>query len=73
MKEGWVLVYSAMKLYQAKIAEDVLKQNGIISHIPLKPDSIIPPIGEAELYAPEGQAEKALEVLIANNIIERKA
>lgn len=68
MKEGWVLIYSDSELYQVKIAEDVLKQNGIESHIVNKPDSAIPSIGEAELYAPPEKAEQAVKVLKDNNI-----
>ena len=68
MKEGWILIYSDSELYQVKIAEDILKQNGIESHIVNKPDSAIPSIGEAELYAPPEVAEKAVKVLKDNNI-----
>lgn len=68
MKEGWVLIYSDNELYQVKIAEDILKQNGIESHIVNKPDSAIPSIGEAELYAPSEKAEAAIKVLRENDI-----
>jgi hypothetical protein len=68
MKEGWVMIYSDSELYQVKIAEDVLKQNGIESHIVSKPDSAIPSIGEAELYAPPEKAERAVKILRENNI-----
>jgi hypothetical protein len=63
MKEGWILVYIADAEFKAKIAEDVLKQNEIVSHILSKPDSAIPSIGRAELYAPEEQADQAREIL----------
>lgn len=62
------MIYSDSELYQVKIAEDVLKQNGIESHIVNKPDSAIPSIGEAELYAPPEKAEQAVKVLKDNNI-----
>lgn len=68
MKEGWVLIYSDNELYQVKIAEDILKQNGIESHIVNKPDSAIPSIGEAELYAPPEKADAAIKVLRENDI-----
>ncbi|MDX1665729.1 MAG: DUF2007 domain-containing protein [Saprospiraceae bacterium] len=68
MKEDWVLVYTAKEVYQAKIAEDILKQNGIESHIVNKPDSAIPSIGEAELYTPKEKAEKAAAVLKENDV-----
>lgn len=63
MKENWVKIFTADKLYQAKIAEDVLKQNGIESHIANKPDSVLPSIGEASLYTLPEKAEAALAVL----------
>lgn len=63
MKENWVKIYTSDKVYQAKLAEDVLKQNGIESHIVNKPDSVIPTIGEAALYTLPEKAEAALKVL----------
>ncbi|MCB0618306.1 MAG: DUF2007 domain-containing protein [Saprospiraceae bacterium] len=63
MKENWVRIYRSTDLLQVKLAEDVLKQNGIVSHIVDKPDSAIPSIGEAELYTLPENAEKAKEVL----------
>ena len=67
--EDWILVYRSGETFKAKIAEDVLKQNGIESHIVSKPDHAIPSIGEAELYAPPERAKEALEVLKKNNIL----
>ncbi len=69
MKEGWIKVYSARELYQAKIAEDILKQNGIESHIPNRPDSMFPSVEEAELYTLPEKAEQAVAVLKANDLI----
>lgn len=68
MKEGWLKIYSSTELYQVKIAEDILKQNGIESHIVTKPDSAIPSLGEAELYTPPEKAEQALKVLKENDV-----
>jgi hypothetical protein len=70
MKEGWMLVFSSPEVLQAKLAEDVLKQNGIESHILSKPDSVIPSIGEAELYTLAERAEEARQVLRDNDLIE---
>ena len=63
MKENWVEIYTADKVYQAKLAEDVLKQNGIESHIVNKPDSALPSIGEAKLYTLPEKAEQAVKIL----------
>jgi hypothetical protein len=63
MKENWTVVFSAKEVYQVKIAEDILKQNGIESHILNKPDSVIPSIGLAKLYTPNEKAAAAIQVL----------
>ena len=68
MKENWTRIFTAKEVYQAKIAEDVLKQNGIESHIINKRDSAIPAIGIAELYTPNEKAEAAIKVLQENDI-----
>ncbi len=70
MKEDWVLVFTSQELYQAKLAEDLLKQNGIESHILNKPDSAIPAVGEAELYTPQEKAQRAVEILREHDMKE---
>jgi hypothetical protein len=69
MREGWVKVFASLDVLQAKLAEDILKQNGIESHILSKPDSMIPSVGEAELYAPAEKATEAIEVLKKHEIL----
>jgi len=63
MIDGWVKIYVSTDLLQAKLVEDMLKQNGIESHIVSRPDSVLPMLGEAALYTPEHRAEEALAVL----------
>ncbi len=70
MKEGWVKIYSSLDLVQTKLAEDILKQNGIESHILSKPDSMIPSVGEATLYTLSEKADEALEILRQNDLLE---
>ena len=70
MKEGWVRIYSSVEEFKAKIVEDVLKQNGIESHIVEKRDSAIPSLGESNLYTPPGKAEAALAVLKREKLID---
>ncbi len=70
MKENWIKIYSSNDLVQVKIAEDVLKQNGIESHILNKPDSVLPMLGEAELYTLPEKAELAKKVLKENNLLD---
>ena len=72
MNEGWVLIFSALAEYQARIADDILKQNGIESLIVNKPDSMFPTIGEVGLYTPAEYAEQAIEVLRANNLLDEE-
>lgn len=71
MQDGWVLIFTAKETYQAKIAEDILKQNGIESHIVSTPDSVLPPLGEAKLYTPQENVAEARKVLAANDIVEQ--
>lgn len=71
MREGWIRVYASKDVFHAKLAEDILKQNGIESHIVSKPDSVIPSIGEAELYTLPERAEQAMKVLRDHNMIDR--
>ncbi|TAK43682.1 MAG: DUF2007 domain-containing protein [Saprospiraceae bacterium] len=68
MKENWVKIYSSTDLVRVKIAEDVLKQNGIESHIVNKPDSMLPMLGQAELFTPPEKSDAALKVLKNNKI-----
>ena len=66
-KEGWVNVFTSKDMLQAKLAEDVLKQAGIESHIVDQPDSVLPPLGEARLFTPSEKAEAARKVLQEND------
>lgn len=63
MKENWVIVFVSADLIKVKMAEDVLKQEGIVSHIESRPDSIMPMLGEAVLYTLPEVAEEAAKVL----------
>lgn len=69
MKEGWTNIYAADQEFKAKLAEDILKQHSIVSHIMTKPDSAIPSIGAATLYVKDEDVEKALEILKEENIL----
>jgi len=63
MKENWVIVFSSTELLQVKLAEDILKQHGIESHILTPPDSAFPGITAVELYTLAELAEEAKKVL----------
>lgn len=68
MTEGWIKIYSAPDLLEVKLAEDILKQHGIESHIVSRPDSAIPSLGEASLYSPADKAEEAVAILREHQI-----
>lgn len=68
MKENWVKVYTSADLVQVKMAEDVLKQKGIVSHIESHPDSAMPMLGAAELYTLPENAQNAINILKENGI-----
>lgn len=69
MKEGWTKIYAADQEFKAKLAEDVLKQNDIVSHIMTKPDSAIPSLGAATLYVKNEDAEQAVKILREEDIL----
>ena len=69
MKEGWILIFSAENEFKAKIAEDILKQHDIVSHILNEPDSAFPMIGKADLYAPQEAAAQAITILKEEGIL----
>jgi hypothetical protein len=68
MKEDWVKVFSSMELIQVKLAEDILKQHGIESHILNPTDSAFPGITFIELYTLPEKAEEAIKILEENDI-----
>lgn len=69
MNDSWVKIFSATEEYQVKIAEDVLKQNGIESHVVSRRDSVLPSLGEVELYTLPEKAEQARAILKENEIL----
>jgi hypothetical protein len=68
MKENWVKIYSSTEFIQVKLAEDILKQHGIESHILTPPDSAFPGMSEIELYTLPEKAEEAVKVLQEHGI-----
>lgn len=68
MKENWVKIFQSTELIQVKLAEDVLKQHGIESHILNPPDSAFPGMNYIELYTLPEKAVEAVEVLKENGI-----
>lgn len=67
MKEGWKIIFNARDLTQAKLIEDVLKQNGVVSHIISSADSVIPSIGSVDVYTLPEHVEKAKDIIKKNS------
>lgn len=66
MEKDLVIIYSSDQEYQIQIARELLEENGIESFILNQHDSMIPSIGQVELYvnkADQEQAEKILKKL----------
>ncbi|MGA1583331.1 MAG: hypothetical protein ACO4CH_08755 [Saprospiraceae bacterium] len=67
--DNWTLVLVTNEM-NAKLAEDLLKQNGITSHIATHEDSAFPSVGDSRLFTLPEDAEKATELLQANGFKE---
>ncbi len=64
--KNWTCVYRSVELIEVKLAEDLLKQHAIESHIVIQRDSAIPALGETELYVRKERAEEARRILKKN-------
>lgn len=62
-EKNWVRIMSDQDRIKVEIAEGVLKQHGIISHVVNNTVSAIPSIGDAELHVHEENVEVAKNVL----------
>ena len=63
MKENWVKIFRSVEMLQVKLAEDILKQHGIESHILNQTDSAFPGLNYVELYTLPDVAEEAKKIL----------
>ncbi|MCB0704748.1 MAG: DUF2007 domain-containing protein [Saprospiraceae bacterium] len=62
-EKNWELILSDPDPLKVNLAEGILKQNDIISHVVNHSNSALPSIGEIELYAPKAEAEQAKKIL----------
>ncbi len=69
-EEEMVKVYATTQALQANLAETVLKTNGIQAHQMNKQDSSFSVIGNIEIYTTATDAEKARDILRANDFTE---
>ena len=66
--DNWVQIFSTNDELEAKLAEDVLKQHEIESHIATHVDSTFPSLGEARLFTIPEKAQEAVQILIEKGI-----
>lgn len=60
---NWVCIYASAELFKAKIAKDILKEDGIKSVVVDKKDSAYGTFGEIELYVQGEFVIKAKHIL----------
>ena len=65
--ENWTLVLVSNEM-NARLAEDILKQHQIESHIATHEDSAFPSLGECRLFTLPENAQRALEILKENGL-----
>ena len=62
-EKNWVRIMSAHDRIKVEIAEGVLKQHNIVSHVINNTGSAFPGTGDADLHVREEDVEKAKEAL----------
>ncbi len=63
MEEDFVLVFTTADNFQAEIAKEILEDNDINCVVLNQHDSMIPSIGEIEIYVQKDDQELALDIL----------
>ena len=63
MEKDLVVVYSSDQEYQIQIARELLDENGIESFVLNQHDSVIPSVGQIELYVKIINEEAAKQIL----------
>ncbi len=63
MEKDFTLVYSTTDPIQAEIAKDILEESKINSVILNQHDSMIPSLGQLEVYVHINDKDNALEIL----------
>ncbi|MBR9922446.1 MAG: DUF2007 domain-containing protein [Bacteroidetes bacterium] len=62
-EKNWDRVMSDPDMLKVELAESVLKQHNIVSHVVNNSNSAIPSIGQVELFTRKEDAEEARKVL----------
>jgi len=68
MEEGWKLIYSTDKPYQAGIVVEMLSDNNIIGLIINKKDSTYLSFGDTEVHVKEEEYNKAIEIIKSSEL-----
>lgn len=63
METNFVLVFTTTEAFKAEIAKEILDDNDINCVVLNQQDSVIPSIGEIEIYVHENDLELALDIL----------
>ncbi|WP_372775695.1 DUF2007 domain-containing protein [Mangrovibacterium sp.] len=63
MEKEFKLVLTTSDRFQAEIAQEILSDNDIHCVVMNQQDSVIPSIGEIEIYVYENDLELALDIL----------
>ncbi|RKD91397.1 putative signal transducing protein [Mangrovibacterium diazotrophicum] len=63
METNFVLVFTTAEAFKAEIAKEILDDNDIKCVVMNQQDSVIPSIGEIEIYVHENDLELALDIL----------
>lgn len=63
MEGDFVLIFSTTDNFQAEIARELLEENNLRCVVLNQHDSMIPSIGEIEIYVPKSDQELSLEIL----------
>ncbi len=63
MEKDFIKVYTSADPYQADLAHDLLDENDVQCVVLDQHDSMIPSIGEIEIYVHESDEAAALEIL----------
>ena len=63
MGKDFVLVFTTSEAFKAEIAKEILDDNDIHYVVMNQQDSVIPSIGEIEIYVHKDDLELALDIL----------
>ena len=66
MTNGWIKIYTADEEYQAKLIEELLKNNKLNPVVMDKRDDVLRIPGTVEVYVAPEEADQALSIIDSN-------